>query len=227
MRPDAHAVFVLDETVPPRWNRLRGAGVFWLPEPPVNSPSVNETRRSGCILYGALASRKGIDLLARAVALDSVSLRVILAGSVEPGFEQNLETYCEQMKAAGAQLEVRAFTHSECEGIKALSEARCAVLPYPRHYGMSRILLEACLAGTPVVTTGDGLLGYLVRRYKLGSAVDCSDPGALREAILEMCVDSDRERYAPFLKSFTERYSPQCFENAIAAPFISAAGGTK
>jgi len=227
MRPDAHSVFVLDENVPWRWNRLRGAEVFWLPEPPVDIPQpdeADEATRSGCILYGALAPRKGIDLLARAVAHKPISLKVTLAGSVEPGFEHTLDGYCSQMREAGAEVELRGRAHLEQEGVKALAKAKCALLPYPRHYGMSRILLEAAHAGTPVIATREGLLGHLVKKYNLGSIADCRDAPALRATILDMCRVSVRDRYAASLKSFAGRYGSQCFERSITAPFRAAGG---
>jgi hypothetical protein len=68
----------------------------------------------------------------------------------------------------GARVELRPRLHSEVEGLRALASARCALLPYHRHSGMSRVLLEACSAGTPVIADNFGLLGYLVRTHGPG-----------------------------------------------------------
>jgi glycosyltransferase involved in cell wall biosynthesis len=201
---------------------MDGARAFWLPEPAV--PSLQNLRstdeRSGCIIYGALDTRKGIDLLVRAVTLAPNSMRVVLAGSVKPGFDSDLIRFVSQMRKTGAVVEVHVNSHSETEGLNILAEARCAVLPYPRHYGMSRVLLEACSVGTPVIAHRSGLVGHLVEKYGLGMAVDCKDPRALRQALIHLCGTDRREGYTEALKGFAARFSQEVFEGAVTSPFM-------
>jgi glycosyltransferase involved in cell wall biosynthesis len=229
-RSDANAVLTLDEEAARRWARNRGAPAYWLPEPPV--PLLPERdrrrlpRRTGCILYGALAERKGIDLLSRAVSLEQAPLQVTLAGPVTPGFLPRLEDYVSEMRRSGATVDLRAHPYSELDGLRALAGSRCAVLPYPSHSGMSRVLLESASVGTPVVVHDRGLLGHLVRRHGLGFAVDCHDPRALRRAIVTMTEEPSRlEEYADPLARFSARFSTHNFERALLAPFVRAPSG--
>ena len=230
-RSDAHAVLTLDEEAARRWARTRGAPAYWLPEPPIPLLSERDrpraSNRSGCILYGALAERKGLDLLSRAVSLEQTSLHVTLAGPAGPEFLPRVEAYVSEMRRRGATVDLRARRYSELDGLRALAGSRCAVLPYPRHAGMSRVLLEAASVGTPVVVHDRALLGYLVRRHALGLAVDCHDPRALRRAIMNLTEGATRvEEYADSLARFSARFSTDNFERALLAPFTRAPPGT-
>ena len=221
-RSDAHAVFTLDEEAARRWGAGRGAPAYWLPEPTVPrvgiSPSSQE--RSGCILYGTLAARKGLDLVADALTLGPTAVLLTIAGEPEAAFLPELDAHVSNMMRSGVQVDLRARRHGENEGLRALASAQCALLPYPCHDGMSRVLVEACSVGTPVVTHDRGLLGHLVREYKLGLAVDCRNPRALREAILALAGErADTTSYDHALTSFAARFSQERFEETATGPF--------
>jgi glycosyltransferase involved in cell wall biosynthesis len=216
-RSDAHCVLTLDEGAARRWAKMRGAPAHWLPEPPVLAiPSEErQVERNGCILYGSLHPRKGIDLVAQAVTRERTPIRLVLAGAVVDGYGTDLELQVNAMRAAGVTVDFRPFRHSELEGLRALASARCALLPYPRHAGMSRVLLEACSVGTPVVTDNFGLLGHLVREHRLGLAVDTADPLALRGAVLSLTADDRSGSYSEPLAEFAARFTSGRFRSAL------------
>jgi glycosyltransferase involved in cell wall biosynthesis len=222
-RSDANAVLTLDEEAARRWDRKRGAPAYWLPEPPIPAlprEAATGSRRVGCILYGALAERKGIDLLARAVSFAPNALEITLAGEATAEFLPRLEEYVAKMRESGASVEVRSHRHTELDGLRALAASRCAVLPYPRHDGMSRVLLEAASVGTPVIAHDRGLLGHLVRRHRLGLAVDCTNPRTLRDAVFDLTENPARvAEYADALARFSARFSPDRFVEACMEPF--------
>lgn len=226
-RGDALAAFALDPAVVSRWNRGFGAHAYWFPEPPLPSTFVPESDgRSGCIVYGAIAARKGIDRLAQALSQGAARQRVVLAGSVDPAYANELHRHIERMRAGGVNVELRPWQHDENQGLASLRSARCAVLPYHRHCGMSRVLLEAAAMGTPVLVHDFGLLGALVERHNLGSAVDCDDPIALRHALLELCSEGEARRRAPALSAFADIYSSDHFVDAVRAPFARLLAST-
>jgi hypothetical protein len=211
-RGDAHAVFSLDAEAIDIWKRRSGAPARWLPEPPVTTPRqlLSAEARSGCLLYGALAPRKGVDLLADALTKETSAIDVLIAGEVvEPGYEQELRRHARAMAGAGARVRLDLREQSQEEISSAVASARCVVLPYRRHRGMSRILVEAAACGTPVVAHDYGLLGYLVRRHRLGIALDCRSRGAFRTAVMsftELPARSgpDTAALARFAGRFTE-----------------------
>ena len=223
-RRDAHALITLDEEAARRWGGGPGAPAYWAPEPPVPHLDAPQSgaERDGCVLYGALAERKGIDLLANAVALNGRPLHIKIAGEPSPDFLPELERHIERMRRSGAEVDLRPRRHGELEGLRTLASGRCAVLPYPRHDGMSRVLVEACSVGTPLIVHSRGLLGHLVRRYGLGVAVDCTDPHALRAAIFEFAGDRDvTSVYSDALARFASRFSAERFQAAVTAPFAA------
>lgn len=218
-RQDAQAALTLDEEAARRWARGRGAAAYWLPEPPVPQLAAEDgvERRAGCVVYGALAPRKGLDLLASALTLEPTPLRLVLAGSVHEPYVPELERLAASMVASGVEVRLRPHEHSERDGLRALAGASCAVLPYPRHAGMSRVLLEACSVGTPVVAHSFGLLGHLVRTNGLGLTVDCTDPRALRDAVIKLADPAQAPSYALALQAFSARHSPARFRAALLA----------
>jgi glycosyltransferase involved in cell wall biosynthesis len=220
-RCDAHALLTLDEEAARRWSRRAGAPAVWFPEPPVQSPPWGpaDIDESDCVLYGALAPRKGIDLLAAAIALGPTPLRMRIAGAVEEGFEAALADSVAAMRLAGADVDLRDHHHAESDGLGVLAAARCAVLPYPQHLGMSRVLVEAAAVGTPVLVHDFGMLGHLVRRHGIGRTVDCTDSAAFRAALLEFASVDRRDDYEPALAAFAARFSSSRFRWAVTAPF--------
>jgi glycosyltransferase involved in cell wall biosynthesis len=218
-RPDAHTVFTLDEEAARLWESQPGAPAHWLPEPPVLTPPPLErpSQRRGCILYGSLGPRKGIHLLARALTIEPTPLRLVVAGTVGRDYSLELERLAEAMRASGVDVDLRVRNHSEIEGLRALAAAYCALLPYPYHSGMSRVLVEACSVGTPVVADRFGLLGHLVRRHELGLAVDCANPRVLREAVLSLTDPERAHSYSEQLDRFAARFSPEQFRDALVS----------
>jgi hypothetical protein len=216
---NAGAVLTLDEGAAQRWRRGAGAAAHWLPEPPLESDvgALRAGERRGCILFGAIAPRKGVDLLAAAVAHRGLSLRLTLAGLVEPAYRPELEHHVGRMRSAGADVEVFDRRLTESEALQRLAGSACAVLPYPRHYGMSRVLFEAAAAGTPVLVHGWGLLGFLVRRHRLGVAVDCADARAFADALDSLARPEASAAYADSLRRFAARFSPERFRLALEA----------
>lgn len=217
-RADAHSLLLMDEVATHTLAGGKGAPAYWLPEPPVprmaTVPSWEE--RTGCVLFGSLADRKGIDRLALASEKGLAGRRVVLAGGVEKGYGPQLERKVSRMRTAGVDVEVRDRWHREEDGLRVLAEARCAVLPYPRHYGMSRVLLEATSVGTPVVVEDFGLLGHLVAEHGIGRAIDTSDPDALARAVVAYDEAPADESLARCLESFAERYSSRSFFRAVS-----------
>lgn len=221
-RSDAHALFTLDPEAARRWAGDSGAPAYWFPEPPVELPPDLESGlpREGYLLYGTLARRKGLHLLAQAVASGVTPVKVVLAGEVEQGYEAELHACVSAMAGAGAHVELLEGRLSEEACLRLLRAAECALVPYPRHYGYSRVLLEAAAAGTPVLAHNFGLIGYLVERHALGVTVDCTNPRQFRSTLLGLGQDPNLSTvFDSGLESFAEEHSASRFQRSILAPF--------
>ncbi|HZQ80478.1 MAG TPA: glycosyltransferase [Gaiellaceae bacterium] len=218
-RRDASVIFTLDERVANRWSKRSGSGrIAWLPEPPVqiagDALSPTEPERSGVLLYGSLTPRKGVERLAAAMKVLSESSRgmtVTLAGAVDQAYAPELMRVVREMRSNGITVELQLERLSEEGCLRLLRSAEVCAVPYVNHRGMSRVLLEAAVCGTPVVAEDYGLIGHLVNSHGLGVAVDCSDPNALAAAT----VSARRETRRGDLEKFASRYSTDQFAAAL------------
>ncbi len=220
-RPDAHTVFALDKIAAERWSRRRGAEARWLPEPriPVALPDSNGPR-SGCIFFGLLAARKGLDLVADALAEDSEGFQLTVAGEIAPGYDEELEAVIARLRSYGVEVRERTGRLSDGEVMQELASARCAVLPYRFHPGTSRVLTEAAAVGTPLIAPDHGLVGHLMREYEIGITADPTNPEALRSALLQLERDSQgAAKYRVNLERYTNDYGGEAFRNAVRATF--------
>ena len=222
-REDAHALFTLDEVAARRWSRRRGAPSYWLPEPPVEGVGARVDERSGFVVYGTLADRKGIDLVSRAISVAPTPIEVILAGEVECGYQARLMELVAGMQRSGAIVDLRLRRHSEDEGLDVLAGASCTLLPYLDHYTTSRVLLESATVGTPVIAHERGLLGHLVRTHGLGVTVDCSDASSFRDALLHMSQPDVAMSYSGAMARYAARFTPDRFRSAVLEPFVQRA----
>ena len=221
-RADAHAIFVHDFFAAGRWAARSGAQVRWLPDPPVPPPREPWTGpREGCAFYGAIDRRKGFDLLADALALAPTQLRLSVAGRVASSVRKDFDAGVGRIRAAGVDVELAlSATGDAPEPADVFVRARCAVLPYRNHLGISRNLMEAASMGTPVVGPSFGANGRLIRDFGLGLAVNPEDPKALRAAILELTHDeSSAAAYAPGLARYAEERSGTRFRDAVRSVF--------
>jgi len=220
-RPDSHALFTNEPVAAEIWSHRRGAPVYWSAEPQIVTPSLPPGERRGCLLFGAIDKRKGFDLLADAISLAPTATSVRIAGRAAPSILGELKDSVERMRAAGAEVELELdFVDRGGDPLLALSQARCAVLPYRTHFGISRVLFEAALAGTPVVGPSWGATGHRIREYGLGLTADPTDPAALRQAILNLIEDPEApETYGPALADYAEKMGGRQFRNEIRRGF--------
>ena len=216
-RDDAFAVLTMDPGAARLWSRRRGCEAIWLPDAPPLLPSPSPGSRDGCLLFGYLEPRKGIGLLARALGEGADGLQVRVAGSPAPEYREQLERELDQMRAGGVRVDAQLRRISDAEAAASLASARCVVLPYLDHYGSSGVLAESAALQTPVVSTGEGLLGHTVREYNLGLTVDPTDPAALRAAILELNRADGGERFAAGMRRYLAAHSAEAFADAARA----------
>jgi hypothetical protein len=85
---------------------------------------------------------------------------------------------------------------------------------------MSGVLVEACSVRTPVGAHHFGLLGHLVRTHGLGLSVDCTDPRALRTAVVTLADPTQPAAHAEASERSRLRYTPDRFR----APLLSGLG---
>ena len=219
--------------------------VVELPDPVVSTPEVVEASVVGAdlqtackdgrvvfSLFGALTDRKGVLQVVDAVtALASsvrTGIRVVLAGKVDPQIADALTQRAAALSAAaggGGSLRIvdRYLTTVELAWLVQRSDALLA--PYQRFVGSSGVLTWAAGARRPVIAQDYGLIGALVRDYRLGLAIDTTDP---TEIAVAMAVFADRERLKAAARS--ARWTDFCagrsageFAAGVLGPLVAQA----
>jgi glycosyltransferase involved in cell wall biosynthesis len=207
-RQDAHALFGFDPIAAKRWAHYPRANTYYLPEPPLNyqpRPCPPE-EKEGCVMFGYLDARKGLDRIADALEPGCEGLELRLNGEVAPEYREQLQAQISRIGAAGAEIETRLERLPYEDALDDLAAARVALLAFGWAPPGSRVLLEAASAGTPVVGSSKGAVGHLIREHGLGRTADPADPAAMREAILGLAQEPDAPaRYADNLRRYADR----------------------
>ena len=175
------------------------------------------------LLFGALDGRKGIYQLLEASALLPPALSqqmcLLLVGKTSAAERANLEQKIAELRQQKPIQIIECYDFIPEDEVQAYFQIADVVLaPYQRHVGMSGILLLAAAAGKPVLSTDYGLMGELVRRYRLGVAVDATQPSELMQA-LARCLTAvpetlgDRAQMQVFADlNSIERYTSAIFQ---------------
>lgn len=217
-RPDSHALFALDPNAAKRWARYPGARAYGLGETPLNylPKAPPPEQRSGCILFGALDERKGIDRVAAALAEGCEGLELRLYGKPVGGYESRLEEEIARIRAGGVEVEARLERVPYEEALDGIARSRAALLSFGWVPAGSRVLLEAAAAGTPVIGSTKGAVGHLIQAHDLGRAVDPDDTVGLRRAIQELAMaPAPSQRYAAGLAAYARELGGERYRREI------------
>ncbi len=186
-------------------------------------------------LFGALAERKGVlqvlDALARMPATARDASRVVLAGRIDPAIASEIagraRSLGEEHRAAGCLRVVdRYLTTPELDWL--VRQSSVILAPYQRFVGSSGVLGWAATARKPVIAQDYGLVGALVRDYRLGLAVDTSDSARIAEAMAQMVQPGQLEVAAAAARweAFLAERRPEAFAAAVFAGLLPTAGRT-
>ncbi len=148
------------------------------------------------LLYGSVSRLKGVEQLLRAVqSMDHPQVVALVAGKPDPAIAALFSSpWCRAMQESG-QLLVRAGFHDDESEAKVFSAADLVWLGYVGGaYGSSGVLYQAGSAGLPVISMADGLIGWTVRKHKLGISLDTSDTSGVVDAIQRLRHDKSMMR---------------------------------
>ncbi len=179
-----------------------------------------EPHRQVFLLFGALDGRKGIYQLLDAVALlpDELcqKLCLLLVGgtnSVEQSqIEAQVKTICQHKPV---QIIQRYQFIPEADVTAYFQLADLVLAPYQKHAGMSGILLLAAAAGKPVLSSNYGLMGEMVRSYKLGYAIDSTISNEIAKGLTHCLLSYDSLGDRVKMKEFCQQHSVKHYTRLI------------
>jgi glycosyltransferase involved in cell wall biosynthesis len=204
------------------------------PEDPAAYDRELPSDRAIFLLFGALTRRKGIlvliEALARIEAEYAARIAVCIAGAIEPKIREEVRRALADLRARRPEtwidIEDRYLRHAELCGLLA----RCDVVlaPYQRFIGSSGILVWAARANKPILTSDYGLLGRFAREFRLGLAVDTTDPSELAAGMIAMVRNGpgnygDPVGRAEFLRGRSpDRFARQILAAALGEDVVQA-----
>ena len=138
------------------------------------------------LIYGAIKMSKGIkELISSLQYLNNSKIKLIIAGKQtdEVKFFLNLDVNKELINT-GQVIIYDGFKNYKDEAI-LFSASDIVWVGYDNNFsGSSGVLHQAGLAKKPVITNRLGLLGYLNKKYKIGSVVNLSNVIDIKNKIL-------------------------------------------
>ena len=159
--------------------------------------------RAMFLMFGALTARKGVlEILQALLVLPTevrARIRVVLAGRIDADCAAEvaeLRRRLESVDPGGESLRIvdRFLSTAELEWLVARSDT--VLVTYRRHVGSSGALVWAARHGKPVLAQDYGLVGALVREYRLGEVVDATDPAAIAKAMIGLADTDTRQSLA-------------------------------
>ncbi|MCU0568764.1 MAG: glycosyltransferase [Oculatellaceae cyanobacterium Prado106] len=178
------------------------------------------------LLFGALNGRKGVYQLLDAIALLpphlSEKICLLLVGQANPQNQVKIQNQIEKLRQSSA---VQIITHPvyipESEVPLYFQLTDIVLAPYPKHVGMSGILIWAAAAQKPVLSSSYGLMGELVRRYRLGLTVNAMEPEAIAQGLVQFLQADDEIGDRHLMQIFAIQNSVAQFTQTIFQRILS------
>jgi glycosyltransferase involved in cell wall biosynthesis len=232
--PQLQTLFTLDPFAVNPINQLcRQSKAIYLPDPVVipqetasDASQLRETLgiesgRKVFLLFGALTKRKGIDQLLEAIRMLPLSvckkLCLALVGKSNANEKKRLQFQIATVRHLKSVQIIEHYEFVSEQKVPAYFQMADVVLGvYQQHVGMSGILLLAAAAQKPVLSSDYGLMGEITRRYRLGLAVDATQPREIAKGLTRFLHASgdqfwDRDQ----MKQLAAQNSPHQFAQTI------------
>lgn len=157
---------------------------------------LNLTKDSILVGYvGRIGWVKGLDILVRAAKQAIVvnpRIHFVVIGGPLFGEHAYAESITQQVKSSGLGQNWHPMGYY-ADASQRLHDLDCLVLP-SRRESLPRVLLEAGMAGVPVVASRVGGIPEVIESGVNGVLVEPEDPGALADALLSLLGNQDRAR---------------------------------
>ena len=184
-------------------------------------------RSSDCVLlvYGALARGKGLDVALRAVADGRCPSHVsLLVVGVQDNWARQIMASgpARQLRTHSRLVEVPRFVTEEEES-ECFHSADVVWVGYQGFGGSSGVLLQAAMAGRPVLACNEGLIGWRTITHKLGVVADIGNPENVISALRLLVEDVQaRATFGANGSTYARRHTAKEFARNVCEA-ISAA----
>jgi glycosyltransferase involved in cell wall biosynthesis len=146
---------------------------------PIGSADPIADRPLSLLIAGALHPRKGlhstVDALWKSSEETKRNVKLLVVGKPEKGCTDYVLHNLARLRAMGVEVVSDLRFVSDRELDEHIAHSNVVLTPYVGFKGSSGIVIRAAHFGKPVISTSEGLLGHLVRRHKLGEAIDAGN----------------------------------------------------
>jgi glycosyltransferase involved in cell wall biosynthesis len=179
------------------------------------------------LFFGGPYKRKGLPVAEEAWRGWEKGSRPFLLCAGRVPEDKAMEIRLAALEREGDAMVINRFVfQEEMEWCFAASDA--VLLPYRKHFGSSGVLVQAAMAGRPVIASDEGLTANRVRRFNMGWLFRPGD-GASLQSVLEGLESGGLEESAGTRRAGLERYalefSPEAFDRALTKGLSEAGTG--
>ena len=206
--PQLQTIFCLDNLAAEAINKLfKTDKAIYLPDPVQEMKAIDRAKllllkkdldiekdRTVFLLFGAIASRKGIYNILDAIFLVpkelSQKLTLLIVGHITEE-EEKIKSKVEFLRQSRPEVQIREKYEFIPENQVALyfQVADVILATYLRHPGMSGILLLAAAAKKPVLSSEYGLMGTVTQKYSLGLTIDAVKPESITQGLTQFLLN--------------------------------------
>ncbi len=175
------------------------------------------------LVYGTLDHSKGIDALLAATKEDTFPEEVVLlmAGLQDAEVSGILtSSQAQSLREDGRLYERNEYLYGEKE-YAVFQAADIVWIGYRHQYISSGVLIQAAMAGLPVVACNEGLISCLTQKHALGVVVSVDDRRAVTKAILRLVRDPDLStKFGENGRRFSASHSVDYFRQRIGEELL-------
>ncbi|WP_233222605.1 glycosyltransferase [Chroococcidiopsis sp. CCALA 051] len=234
--PQLKTLFCLDPFVIKHLDRLNShVAAVHLPDPvqvdrhvsEIIQPDLLKTKlsinanRQIFLLFGSFeAERKGVyqtlEAISQLPSNLSAQICLLIVGNAYPPEQAAIQSQIERVQQSHPVQILTRFEYISEDTVQAYFQLADVVLaPYQRHIGMSGILLLAAAVQKPVLSSNYGLMGEMVKRYRLGLGVDSAIPSEIAQGLTRFLTDATSLGDRNSMKQFAEQNTAEEYAKVI------------
>lgn len=192
----------------------------FLPDPIATLPIERKAKTNDKIVLlhaGRFRKEKGtfeiIESLKKLLPEEREKFKFILCGGSE--IKEDFTRAAKEMEKLKKLMEVEFFPGFVKENFlhQLYMEADLILIPYHNYFQSSGNLGHAASYGKPVIGPGQGLLGYLIRKYKLGYTLKELNSDSIASVLRFILANKDKLNYN--FEDYVRRCSPKEFARII------------
>lgn len=187
-----------------------------------------DTNKPVFLFIGSIDEKKNVpkSLEALGQSKELESAQVLIVGKVNSSYRQELYGFIDEFKKRNPHLEITMDDRyiSQEEFHRYVLASNAILMVYRDFYSSSGIFGFACMYRKPVITSNIGLVGQLVKEYKIGYAADPLVTASIKDKIDQLCrsrFEVNGDYYGYIRRNKPEKFSALLLNRSLTAEIAS------